>query len=80
MKAAKKNYHLIVLGKGETVVSVTERVITVKDITGRFYAYWYHFDEDGTPVIDNRNLMITTDDDIIRAESSCDDDPDDFPF
>ena len=59
-KERSRNYFLNILRDGETVVSITDRIITVRDEMGDAYGYWYHFDKNGTPVIEDRSLMVTS--------------------
>ena len=61
---AKKNYFLGILREGEVVVSITDRIITVRDEKGDTFAYWYKYDAKGVPVIEDRSLMITTGNDM----------------
>lgn len=68
MGRKKMNYFLTILSEGETVVSVTDRVITTRDFKGDYYAVWYHFDRKGVPVVEDKSLMITSGDDNIKSK------------
>lgn len=66
-----KNYFLSILREGDTVISITERIIAVRSVTGEARAYWYHFDEKGVPRIEERSLMIVHGDDGMGMSYDC---------
>ena len=59
MNNHKKDRILSILNPGDTVVSVTEHVIAVRNINGETRVLWYRIDENGLPRLDGKSLRIT---------------------
>ena len=59
MNNHKKDRILSILNPGDTVVSVTEHVIAVRNINGETRVLWYRIDENGLPRLDGKSLRNT---------------------